>query len=391
MLFARLSVPRRTRPGRRRSPHRGCRDGLAPILLPVSSIPDDELLAAAEQGKLRDPSILEQQVRRMLADQRSKALVTNFAGQWLYLRISTDHARPRRISRLRRRSAEVLPTGNRIVRGSDHARKPQRGGFAGFRFHVSQRAAGAFLRNSRRPRPRFSPRHAGRRGSWRPARTSSILTVTSYPNRTSVVQRGEVGSRERARHASAASAGQRPDLKSHTDDGKCLICASRWSCIARMPSAPDVTPAWTPSGLRSKFRRRRQMAIQDAGSEIDASGSLPDGTKFNGPAQLKKALLGHRDGLSPPWRETAHLCARPRSRILRSTGCKVDRAGSCPRRLPFFVARERHRQEYAVSDEENTMIITKKALPRRTFLRGIAPLGAAASRRHGARIRRDTE
>src|SRR6202043_2178508 len=51
-----------------------------------SSIPDGQLLDLAERGKLRDREVLEQQVRRMLSDPRSKALVDNFAGQWLYLR-----------------------------------------------------------------------------------------------------------------------------------------------------------------------------------------------------------------------------------------------------------------------------------------------------------------
>ena len=51
-----------------------------------SSIPDDELLTVATEGKLHEPAVLEQQVRRMLADPRSQALVENFAGQWLYLR-----------------------------------------------------------------------------------------------------------------------------------------------------------------------------------------------------------------------------------------------------------------------------------------------------------------
>src|SRR5258708_31550387 len=51
-----------------------------------SSIPDDELLGAAIRGNLKTPSVLEQQVRRMLADGRSRALVNNFAEQWLYLR-----------------------------------------------------------------------------------------------------------------------------------------------------------------------------------------------------------------------------------------------------------------------------------------------------------------
>src|SRR6185295_17568429 len=51
-----------------------------------SSIPDDELLNMAAQGKLKDPAVLDQQVKRMLADRKSDALVRNFAGQWLYLR-----------------------------------------------------------------------------------------------------------------------------------------------------------------------------------------------------------------------------------------------------------------------------------------------------------------
>ena len=58
-----------------------------------SSIPDDELLDVAIKNKLREPGMLEKQVRRMLADERSRTLVTNFADQWLYLR-NLDSANP---------------------------------------------------------------------------------------------------------------------------------------------------------------------------------------------------------------------------------------------------------------------------------------------------------
>src|SRR5262249_1717769 len=51
-----------------------------------SSVPDDELLNVAAQGKLRDPAVLEKQTRRMLADPKSFALTENFASQWLHLR-----------------------------------------------------------------------------------------------------------------------------------------------------------------------------------------------------------------------------------------------------------------------------------------------------------------
>ena len=75
-----------------------------------SSIPDAELLDLAERGMLQDPAVLEQQTRRMLADSRSKALVQNFAGQWLYLRnLRSRGARRGLLSRVRRESARGVP------------------------------------------------------------------------------------------------------------------------------------------------------------------------------------------------------------------------------------------------------------------------------------------
>src|SRR5256885_2570264 len=56
-----------------------------------SSIPDDELLTAAAAGRLHQPAVLEQQVKRMLRDAKSQALVDNFAGQWLMLRNLRAH------------------------------------------------------------------------------------------------------------------------------------------------------------------------------------------------------------------------------------------------------------------------------------------------------------
>jgi hypothetical protein len=61
-----------------------------------SSIPDEELLEAAAAGRLKDPKELERQTRRMLADRRSRALVDNFASQWLRLRNLRDHLRATR-------------------------------------------------------------------------------------------------------------------------------------------------------------------------------------------------------------------------------------------------------------------------------------------------------
>ena len=79
-----------------------------------SSIPDDELLTLAEQGTLREPAMLEKQVRRMVADPKSKALIDNFAGQWLNLRaLDTITPNPTIVSGLRRQPARRLPSRGR--------------------------------------------------------------------------------------------------------------------------------------------------------------------------------------------------------------------------------------------------------------------------------------
>ena len=131
-----------------------------------SSIPDDELLAAAEQGRLRDPQVLEAQVQRMLRDPKSEALVNNFAGQWLHLRnLPTRRARSRPLSRISTRICD-RPFGARrelffqaIVR-EDRPRARS----SGRRFHLPQRAPRQALRNSRRSRQPF-PACAARRAA----------------------------------------------------------------------------------------------------------------------------------------------------------------------------------------------------------------------------------
>ncbi len=79
-----------------------------------SSVPDDELIDLAAQGKLKDPAVLEQQVRRMLADPKSEALITNFTGQWLGVRSLQDQrAGGESVSGFRRQPAGGLPARDR--------------------------------------------------------------------------------------------------------------------------------------------------------------------------------------------------------------------------------------------------------------------------------------
>ena len=116
-----------------------------------SSIPDDELLRVAARKRLKDPAVLEQQVRRMLADPKADALVANFAGQWLHLRnlkgkVPNSFQFPDFDDDLRRAMIEETELFFRSVmpRGSQRPRPDDR------RLHVPQRAARPALRHSRR-------------------------------------------------------------------------------------------------------------------------------------------------------------------------------------------------------------------------------------------------
>ena len=119
-----------------------------------STVPDDELLAIAEQGKLKDPKVFDEQVRRMLASERSRSLVTNFA---LRMVEAPRHRHNRsgsvHLSQLRSQPSRGFPAGTRIVRRQHPARGPQRLGSSDGQLHVRERAASAPLRYSQRARP----------------------------------------------------------------------------------------------------------------------------------------------------------------------------------------------------------------------------------------------
>ena len=258
-----------------------------------SSIPDDQLLDLAEQGKLRDPQVLQQQVRRMLDDPKSQALVDNFAGQWLYLRnleLSKPDADafPEFDDSLRQafRTETALFFQN-ILREDHSVLELLDANYT----YLNQRLAEHYgIPNVYGPQFRkvalTDPNRGGLLGQ------GSILTVTSYPNRTSVVQRGKWILETLLGTPPPPPPPDVPELKPHGKDGRQLtmreqmeqhranaVCAS---CHSRMDPLGFALENYDGVG---KWRDK------DAGSVIDASGKLPDGTKFTGPAGLKKLLL----------------------------------------------------------------------------------------------------
>ena len=117
------------------------------------------MLNVASEGKLKDPAVLEQQVRRMLADTRSETLVTNFADQWLYLRnlknIQPDFQTfPDFDDNLR----QAMKRETELFFGSIIREEPQRARSVERRLHVRQRAPGPALRDSEHLRDRLPAR-----------------------------------------------------------------------------------------------------------------------------------------------------------------------------------------------------------------------------------------
>ncbi len=259
-----------------------------------SSIPDDELLAVAARGELRDPDLLESQVRRMLADARAHALVDGFALQWLALGtlpsvFPTPELYPEWDDNLReafRRETELFVAdqilGNRSVLdlvGADHTFVDER---------LAQHYGIPNVYGSRFRRVTFDD---GVRGGL--LGQGSILTVTSYPTRTSPVLRGHwllehlLGAPppppppdvpdlpDRGEGGRPASVRER--LEQHRENPVCAACHAPMDPLGFALEHFDAIGKWRATG--------------EGGDPIDASGVFPDGTEFEGLAGLKAMLL----------------------------------------------------------------------------------------------------
>jgi hypothetical protein len=262
-----------------------------------SSIPDDQLLDLAEGGKLKDPAVFEQQVRRMLADRRSRTLVSNFAGQWLFLR-NLSRAQPdpdvfpefdENLRQAFQRETELLLED--ILREDRSVVDLLNANFT----YLNERLArhyqipNVYGANFRRVTLTDSDRF-GLLGQ------GSILTVTSYPTRTSPVLRGKWILENLLGTPPPPPPANVPDLKDHAEDGRALSLREQMekhradstcaSCHARMDPLGFALESYDGVGKRR---------AKDTNGVIDTSGSLPDGTKFEGPGGLRDLLLSRRD------------------------------------------------------------------------------------------------
>jgi len=266
-----------------------------------SSAPDDELLAAAEKGQLKDPAVLEAQTRRMLADRRAENLVSNFGEQWLSLRqlsgiqpdpvIFSDFDDGLRRAFLRETEMllEHVMLGDRNVLELLNANYT----FVNERLAQHYGIPGVYGDQFRRVTTTDGIR-GGLLGQ------GSILTATSYPNRTSPVLRGkwiletllgspppppppDVPALPDAEGGKVLSMRER--MAEHRKNPACAGCHARMDPLGFALENFDATGKWRSgetSGPADLILR-----------PIDASAQLADGTKFDGIAGLK-AMLQNR-------------------------------------------------------------------------------------------------
>ena len=264
-----------------------------------SSVPDDELMRLAEAKTLRRPEVLEAQVRRMVQDQKSKRLVEDFGGQWLQFRGLES----------------VRPDINRFGKFDDYIRMSMRQETSLFLNHVIRQdrpvtellngkytflneALAQFYGVSGVSGPEF--RKVDLTGTPRGGVLThgSVLTVSSYSTRTSVVLRGkwvlenllnapvpppppDVPTLDESTVGTSMSL--RQQMEKHRTNAVCASCHSRMDPLG--------------FGLEN-FDAIGQWRSEDGKFPIDASGTLPDGRTFQGPSELISVLSEQKDAFA---------------------------------------------------------------------------------------------
>jgi hypothetical protein len=262
-----------------------------------SSIPDNELLTVAEQGKLKDPAVLEQQVKRMLAAPQAKSLVTNFAFQWLRVREMASFepdpiiypAFDASLKRAFQREMELF------IESVFHEDRGALDLLNGNYTYANERLALHYgIPNVRGDQFRRVELEDPNR--WGLLGKGAILMVTSYPNRTAPVLRGafilesiagtppsppppNVEAFKENKEGEQAKT-VRQIMEQHRASPSCNACHGVMDPLGFAFENYDSIGMWR---AKDKFAR----------TVIDSAGKLVDGTAVNGPADVRQALMKH--------------------------------------------------------------------------------------------------
>ena len=256
-----------------------------------SSIPDDELLRLAEAGRLRAPGVLDAQVKRMLADERASALADNFAGQWLETR-NLDSVRPdpQKFPEWGAELRDAMKTETRMFFEFLLRENRPLSEFLDARFtFLNDRLAKHYgIEGVSGPEFRRVELATDQRGGI--LSHASVLTVSSYPTRTSPVIRGkyvlqnilgapppppppDVAALDEEALGNTGS--MRQQLEKHRSNAICASCHSRMDVLGFGLENYDALGKWRT--VDGKF-------------PVDSSGTLPNGKSFSSPAEMRILL-----------------------------------------------------------------------------------------------------
>ncbi len=260
-----------------------------------SSIPDDELLTLAEQGKLKDSTILNAQVKRMLSDRKSEALTKNFAGQWLFLR-NLQSSRPDNktfpdfddnLRQAFRKETELF--FDSIMREDHNVVDLLTADYTFVNERLARQYGIPNIYGTRFRRVKLTDeRRRGLLGQ------GSILTVTSYPNRTSPVLRGKWILENIMGTPPPPPPANVPPFPENEEGAKPKAIREILEEHRKNPACATCHAVMDPLGFSlENFDATGEWRKKDHSGPIDPSGVLADGTKVDGPVSLRQALLKH--------------------------------------------------------------------------------------------------
>jgi hypothetical protein len=256
-----------------------------------SSMPDDELLNLAEAGKLHTPAILDGQVKRLLDDPKSSAFADNFAGQWLEIRnLDVVKPDPQKFPDWGPELRDAMKTETRMFFESMLRENRPLVEFLDARYtFLNERLAKHYgIAGVKGPDFRRVELTTPERGGI--LSQASVLTVSSYPTRTSPVIRGKYVLQNilgtpppppppdvpQLDESSIGNAGSlRQQLEKHRSNAVCASCHNKMDVLGFGLENYDATGKWRT--MDGKF-------------PVDSSGTLPSGKTFSNPAQFRALL-----------------------------------------------------------------------------------------------------